>query len=97
MYYYSGVFEVLLLLPAVIYIIISIIIAKRMEYTAKLKGYEKTRDVFWMVFFFNIIGVLYAVALPDLYGRTGKNSPSSPTENSIVSNAMTGYTGLPKI
>lgn len=94
--YYGGSVAAILLLPFVIYIIITIIIAKKMEYTAKLKGYEKTSDVFWMVFFFNIIGVLYAVALPDLYARNAYKK-SEPEEISKTSLSQGGYRDLPKI
>lgn len=95
--YYGSVAAGVLLLPLVVYILVNIIIAKRMEYTAKLKGYESTRDVFWMVFFFNVIGVLYAVALPDLYGRTAPKKNSLAEDEPSSTSSANSHKDLPKI
>jgi len=102
MSYYERLF-ILQLISGVLlfflYIIISVIIAKRMEYVARLKGYDKTAKVFWMVFLFNIIGIIYAIALPDLNKRKilEKIASAAQTNGLSSSSVAKKYDDLPKI
>lgn len=86
-------------LIVVIAIIIQVFIAKRMEYVARLKGYDKTAKVFWMVFLFNIIGIIYTLALPDLNKRKilEKIASAAQATGSNSFSAAKKYDDLPKI
>ncbi|MBP3870352.1 MAG: hypothetical protein J6E46_05195 [Faecalicoccus sp.] len=103
MYYDSGIAILLWIVGTIMgglaYIIVQVIIAKRMEYVAQLKGYDKTARVFWMVFIFNIIGIIYAIALPDLNKRKILERIASSGQNNTTysSSKAEKYDDLPRI
>lgn len=92
----SIIFRILIIILAVL---LKTFIAKRMEYIAKLKGYDKTARVFWIVFFFNLFGIIYTIALPDLNKRKILEKIASAGQNnsSYSFSKAEKYDDLPKI
>lgn len=57
-----------IILLILVYVLVNLYFASLMTIVAKEKGYENS-NVFVLVLFFGIIGILYAIALPDLQAR----------------------------
>lgn len=66
---YVGVFSLLgILLGLLLLFGVNILFGVLMNNVAHKKGHTGS-GVFWLVFFFGIFGVLYAIALPDLVAQ----------------------------
>lgn len=56
---------IIVVLAAVVVIVIDVVIAKKMESVAALKGHGEEVHAFAMCFWLGIVGYIYVAALPD--------------------------------